>query len=93
MSTQLQPPGEEEQALHRASTETTETPQVPITSPVVVRRRAPQTRIDLVVLWLGVFLMAVLLLVGVINTVQAQPSSGNSPANTHQAASTGQTMK
>ncbi len=93
MSTLLQSPKkEEEQTLPKASSEAQRTPVTP--PPVVVReyRQAPQGRMDLVVLWLAVFLLAVLLLVGVMQSVPARSTPGNSATNTNQTTSMDQTM-
>jgi len=75
MSTQVQPP---ESKLKTSSNNV----GTPIAPPAVVRKqqRAPRSRMDLVVLWLAVFLLALLVLVGVIDSAPLQSAQNSSAA-------------
>src|SRR6266536_3361997 len=65
-----------------------------VNAPIVTskQRRAPRSRMDLVVLWLAVFLLAVLVVIGAIDSVPLRSLQGSAATNSNQTASTGQTM-
>lgn len=86
MSTQVQPP---ESKLTTSSNNV----GTPIAPPVVVRKqqRAPRSRMDLVVLWLAVFLLALLVLVGVIDSAPLQSAQNNAVTTSNGSSSSGQT--
>ena len=78
MSIQVQPPESKEQL---------KTSSDHVNAQIVRKQRqAPRARMDLVVLWLAVFLLAVLVFVGVIDSAPLQSAQSNS------ATSSGQTM-
>ncbi|MDQ2885336.1 MAG: multicopper oxidase domain-containing protein [Chloroflexota bacterium] len=91
MSTQVQPPESKEQL---------KTSSDHVNAQIVRKQqRAPRSRMDLVVLWLAVFLLALLVLVGVIDSaplhsVQNNAAADNSGSNSSSGqATTGTTSK
>ena len=87
MSTQLHPPRDEEKIPLKNSSNN-------VSAPIVTskQRRAPRSRMDLVVLWLAVFLLAVLVVIGAIDSAPLRSLQGSAATNSNQTASTGQTM-